>query len=402
MLGQVEGFSQDLGEDYSACRWHPTDQMRAIMFRQQHFGISSDGGRTTVWASNNFDWLRANGFASHPTDWRRMAFGLQDRGAMYTKTAWRIGLEDDAADATKSYLKNTVGLTPQFACAAIVLSPYDDDCAVCGMGNEFKHAPVLLKPATSGTRFWQSSVLDDRNSHCRVGATDPTELTRAYLGEFRVTFNGGGSVSLMFTGRDFCGLHGAITSGTGAGRIYGTDESGQKIYRNDNNGASGSWVLHHTAVRDFRPIDGRARICVDPSVPGRMYWPSSNGRVYRLDGTTETEVFNLLDHVSGIPRPEIDTVAIDYFDPQIVYVSCAIYGKPVLYRTTDGGTTWAAIAGIPQRAGHVWVHPLTSDAIWSSLSGNRVIPPPDGHRAAHGITGSVYDETKAFLEGATV
>jgi len=83
-------------------------------------------------------------------------------------------------------------------------------------------------------------------------------------------------------------------------------------------------------------------------------------------------------------------------------VAAAIYGKPVLYRTTNGGSTWSAIAGIPQRHGHIWVHPLTSDALWSSLSGNRVIPPPDGHRDYYGIANSVYDTTRAYLEGATV
>lgn len=199
----------------------------------------------------------------------------------------------------------------------------------------------------------------------------------------------------------FFGLHWAD------GRIlYGGNESTNssdagKIYRSTDGGAS--WSLWTTVGgTDFRPVDNKAQLCVCPHNPARAYAPSRSGKLYRIEGKsnpTKTQIFDLSDWIgSNVPGHELDSVAADFQNENVLYISVATYGGPTLFRTTDGGASWEDITGnLPRMLGSVFVHPLTSDVIWSSLHGNMILPGPAAQTARRANGNALYNVTRAFL-----
>ena len=76
-----------------------------------------------------------------------------------------------------------------------------------------------------------------------------------------------------------------------------------------------------------------------------------------------------------------------------------MWGTPNVFRSTDRGATWSDISGnVPSLDGVLFVHPLTSDSFFGSSHGTHVLPPPEGHRKTYGITNSVYDRVRAYVE----
>jgi photosystem II stability/assembly factor-like uncharacterized protein len=113
-----------------------------------------------------------------------------------------------------------------------------------------------------------------------------------------------------------------------------------------------------------------------PGDPGRMVVAMSTGGVYRTadgGGTWSPANSGIKAYFMPDPWPEfgqcVHRVARDAADPDVMYAQ----NHHGVYRTTDGGDTWASIAGTlpadfgfpivthPRRAGVVWNFPLTSD-----------------------------------------
>lgn len=141
----------------------------------------------------------------------------------------------------------------------------------------------------------------------------------------------------------------------------GLDSQPSYVFRSDNGGVTWTKLAHNTtryavqsAYRMFGP-----KMAVDPINPDVVYLLSQDGEVrYTRDGGANwTQV-----STSAIPLGSLDmnTVAIDWSSSTIsgrksvVYVST--YGNGV-YRSTDGGTTWAAMAGSPTTARRMKVGP---------------------------------------------
>ena len=75
----------------------PPTRCKVFAARYQHFGRSTDGGQTFVWASNDFDYNFVYDIAVDPADWTQMALTMQDRMLVFTENGhdW---VWDDAVD----------------------------------------------------------------------------------------------------------------------------------------------------------------------------------------------------------------------------------------------------------------------------------------------------------------
>lgn len=76
---------------------------------------------------------------------------------------------------------------------------------------------------------------------------------------------------------------------------------------------------------------------------------------------------------------KVRSIAIDPIDPNVMYVSMSISGIPNVYRSLDGGVTWASISddsSISCHEGMLKVNPFTRELYRGSMSGTYIYPAP--------------------------
>jgi photosystem II stability/assembly factor-like uncharacterized protein len=395
--GQDGGFSHLIKGTHAYFIWHEANPQLVLAQRNQHMGKSTDGGKTFVWASNNFDYSLTHGHGFHPTDWTRTLIALQDRLTLYTETAFDWVHDDGVDETIKVAIRAEAGVSGHIGGSdgALILVNGSHTGLVTGAGNGFTRTPVVHQ-AKGGNPIGKPSVPALANVAAMVwGENDRADPAVGYTGRWRVTLNSSGDLSFTDINHEFVGC------GKAGGVIFGVDKnSGSKIYHSTDGGTS--WTTWATAPVPFRPIDSKPVVRVDPTHAARVYTSSASGKMFKIEGQskpTTTKVFDLVDELgSGLPGYEISDIAVDYFDGKIIYVASNTYGGPCVFRSTDGGQSWQDITGnSPHQPGPLWVHPHTSDLIRSSQHGTHIFPPPAGHRAAHGIPVSLYDRVKAYL-----
>ncbi|MBL8296983.1 MAG: PKD domain-containing protein [Rhodanobacteraceae bacterium] len=135
--------------------------------------------------------------------------------------------------------------------------------------------------------------------------------------------------------------------------------SSNTLYRTTTDGTS--W----TAVS---PNMGSAASVVTPQLIGALmptYVGTSGGRIYSSpDASIPAPVFT---NVTGdYPGGNVSDVAMDPVNAQRVFITRAGFGASRLYRSTTGGTTWAAVGtGLPNvPANSVAIDPLNTNRIF--------------------------------------
>ena len=401
-LGQEDNFSHKFGsKDHYGILPKLDDRNTWLAWRNMHLGISRDGGKSWDWTGAFYDGTHTRSIGFHPTDWKTFAQAQQDRTLVLTRTAGDYWLLDQLDQGTpegqqiatvldwNQYLSG--GSTVMHASGRIVTQ----------QGSAHKRVPVIMEAANGNPLGAVLARTDCISRLSEEGARlDPHDGNVAFTGRYRVGNLGAAAMSAVsFTAMDhhFVGVSGA----GGATTIFGVDDKTDKaIYRSTDRGAS--WTAWHVAAAGFRPVDLSPVLAVCPHHPARVYAVSGAGRVVRIEGISapkETLVFDAQTYLgAGLPKYAVNSIAVDPFNQDLLYVSLFMWSVPNVFRSTDRGTTWEDISGnVPRLDGVLFIHPLTSDVIFGSSHGSHVLPPPAGHRQAYGIANSVYDRVQAFL-----
>jgi hypothetical protein len=402
-LGQEDNFSHKLASVDHGWVVPKTDDRNVFFFhRDQHMGLSTDGGVNVHWAGRFYDGTHTRDIGFHPTDWKTFAQAQQDRALVLTQTGGDYWLSDRLDKNSPEGQQITTAVDwNQYLSGGTTLF-HASGRVVTQQGSAHKRVPVIMEAANGHPLGALLVKTDCVSSISEVGARlDPHNGDIAFTGRYRVGNLGAAAMSgVSFTAmaHHFVGASGA----GGATTIYGVDNGTDRtIYRSTDRGVS--WTAWHVAAASFRPVDPSSpTLAVCPHHPARVYAVSGAGKVVRIEGTPapkETLVFDAQTYLgAGLPKYAVNSIAVDPFDQDLLYVSLFMWGVPNVFRSTDRGATWEDISGsVPSLDGVIFIHPLTSDVFFGSSHGSYVLPPPAGHRQAFGIANSVYDRVQAFL-----
>ena len=416
--GQPDNFGNKMGsgDHYGVVpKWGDRDTW--FVHRSQHMGISRDGGRTIQWTGRFFDGSHTRAVGFHPTDWQTFAFAQQDRSLILTENgggAWRddtIGGPKDKPGTPAGQIVAVIGEVDHIAGGGTFI--HASGRIVTMQGFNARKVICILYPKG-----------DDPIGNCRVtrhvsrvnkyASLDPNDGNTGYAGKFRVENLGAPDVdAIAFTEMKYFFL-GASGAG-GATTIYGGTEreTPRSIWRSTDGGASWGRRPWCTTSASFRPVDMTPVATVCPHHPARVYVPTDNGRVVRIEGETspvETEIFDARTYLSPRrPKYAINSIAVDPADEDVLYVSLFMWGGPTVFRSRDRGASWSDISGnVPPVDGVLFVHPLTSEVFFGSSHGTWVLGaadsrptdsrPADSRPTARGLADSVAQRTQSFLD----
>ena len=220
-------------------------------------------------------------------------------------------------------------------------------------------------------------------------AIDPTDANYCY-GEY-VTLqvhrstNGGWSAGYIYSG--------IADAGTNANFIapFVLDENnpnrmfagGASLWRSDNvKAATPSWLAVRPAGSDLI-----SAIAVTPGNSDRVWVAQNDGRIYRSENATAATPMWLTVDDNGatnpLPNRYVTRMLVDPDHAQLVYVALGGFAPDNLWKTTDGGATWARVTGTaptalpsapvrgvarhPQRP--AWLYAGTEVGVYESLDG---------------------------------
>ena len=252
--GQSEAFQSRIQGSHAYFIFHATDPDLVFAARYQHFGKSTDGGRTFVWASNNFDYNYVHAIAVDPGDWTQMALAMQDRLLVFTQNGHEWVWDDAISDKIRAELERQAGYTGHTGAGrgALILRNGANRRIISGAGNGFKQ--VTIVHATSGDNpIGKCSVPnhDGKVAWCLLGANDAVDPSRGYIGRWRYDLSATGTL----TGPTDI-TYEVVGVGSEAGAVFGVEKSsGEAIRRSTDYGAT--WSIWATAPEPFRPIDQR-------------------------------------------------------------------------------------------------------------------------------------------------
>ncbi|MDD2797379.1 MAG: hypothetical protein PHV20_02175 [Bacteroidales bacterium] len=184
-----------------------------------------------------------------------------------------------------------------------------------------------------------------------------------------------------------CGISKA--SGTNVTSVFAVDGNRKYILRSDDHGVN--WFL----FANLSALGGSAKYL--DSSPTVAVHPTNPNVIFTLDGTHDLmkvtynptipsaskvslNVFSAMP--SWIPTDvkainQIRRIGIDPIDPNVMYVTMLISGMPSVYRSLDGGQTWASISDeLNYQGGCVVVNPHTREVYKGSMSGTSIYPSP--------------------------
>ncbi|MEM7087709.1 MAG: hypothetical protein AAF489_16125 [Bacteroidota bacterium] len=143
---------------------------------------------------------------------------------------------------------------------------------------------------------------------------------------------------------------------------------GTYLYRSDDQGTPGSW-----STTANQPVDGTnvlTKIAISPTNPDLLF---VSANPVPFSGSTETpKVWKSTDGgqnftvMNGLPERVCKDIDIDPTNNNVVYAVFSGFGTDHIYKTVDGGATWASIDnGLPDLPTNaVLVDPLNPDDIY--------------------------------------
>lgn len=412
-LGQAYSTAHALGSaDHGGVVGLYGDKRRFFFMTQQHLAVTVDNGANVRHGGFLYCGQHTRGdIGFHPTDWRIMVAAQQDTVSMATVDgglAWSSDQITNPDSGAGLQIANAVGWNQYLSGAGAMVHSSRRTFFSAGRasGNRCIVGEEVSAQGVIGAAHVYTAQVSSLSDNARI---DPNSANRGYIGRFRSTNLNAGSLSGV-TWTQMAYHFVTLTGFGGSTVIYGTNTSGQVIYRSEDFGAT--WTAWRTCQRSFRPEDSRPQFFACPNHAARVYAVSGAGYLTRIVGTsnpTETTIFDARNYVAGYPDYRVYSFAVDPFNPNLGYLTLYMWGCGNVYRCTNLTTTtgaagdWECIAqttedGCPHVDLEVRVHPLTSDVIVSGSHGSHVHKPPDGHRATYGIANSLWDTINAYFK----
>ena len=122
---------------------------------------------------------------------------------------------------------------------------------------------------------------------------------------------------------------------------------GTRAWRTTNGAAS--WELGSANVADpFPGADRISAIAIAPTDSDVVFLGFSSGHVaYSTNALDPTPTWTIADDTDGLPVPAFcSSVAVDPVNPLVAYATYSTFGVDHIFRTIDGGASWASIDGI--------------------------------------------------------
>jgi photosystem II stability/assembly factor-like uncharacterized protein len=300
--GDVTNWELDNSHpDVHALVFDPTDPTKLYVANDGGVGLSTDGGST--WTKLN-DTLETLQFTHLCVDGNsgNVAGGARDNGSEQAapgSLTWNGLWTGDGGGCTDN-LSDPIA-DNQFA---LVSAQYGWIKRIDGKGNSQWNAD-LFDP-TNDPR-------NDRAPYVNLVRSDPSNPQRVYVGTHRVwrSISGGAAKTWQAISED-------VTAGVG-----------------------GVACTNNVTMDDFLTA-----LAVAPSASNVIYTASASGlvAVSKDDGAHWTKLTS-----AALPHRWATGLAVDPFDPDIVYVSYSGFSQATpntpghLFRSTDGGTTWSRV-----------------------------------------------------------
>ena len=146
--GQPEAFHSLIQDTHAYYIFHATDPMKVFAARYQHFGRSTDGGQTFVWASTNFDYNFVYDIAVDPADWTQMALAMQDRILVFTENGHAWVWDDAVGEEVKAEIERQAEYTNHTGAGrgALILRNGTHRRIISGAGNGVKQLTLIHTP----------------------------------------------------------------------------------------------------------------------------------------------------------------------------------------------------------------------------------------------------------------
>lgn len=101
-----------------------------------------------------------------------------------------------------------------------------------------------------------------------------------------------------------------------------------------------------------------------------IYVGGNDGRVFKsVNGQAVTPTFTAIDNNGAsnpFPSRYIHRIAVDPSNNNTVYVALGGFSSGNIYKSTNGGTTWTALSGLPSAPVHgICVNPANSNELWA-------------------------------------
>ena len=280
--GQPEAFQSLIQDSHAYFIFHATDPNRVFAARFQHFGRSTDGGRTFVWASNNFDYNYVHDIAVDPGDWTQMALAMQDRLLVFTENGGDWVWDDAVDDEVKAEVAGPGRLYRPYRRRPRRADPAQRHAAADHLrrgqrrqGDHPRPRPERRQPDRQRARCPDHG---GKVSWCLLGVNDAEDASRGYIGRWRYDLGAGGAL----TGPVDVSYE-VIGVGSGAGVVFGVEKSsGEGIWRSTDYGATWSpWATAPGAV----PPDRQQAGAGDRPLPGGAgLMVTASGNAYLIEG----------------------------------------------------------------------------------------------------------------------
>ena len=195
------------------------------------------------------------------------------------------------------------------------------------------------------------SVDPSNPDHLIAGTGEGNQSGDSYPGSgILSSTDGGGTWAVQNPGRVFTGLHiaqVAIDPANSAHMFAATDAG---LFVTTNNGVS--WGKPTSS--SYAAVDGHlTAVVIDPSSPATLYLGGGAATIARsTDGGVNWQRATGLAPPGGVP---FVALAVAPSNTAVVYASVGSIDSPaVLYKTTNGGGTWAQLPGVPDFTGQVY------------------------------------------------